>query len=205
MINRRHFVRLTVGVCFAVALAACASQAPIAGPVPEVGFQHLSPIHLNVSSVEMRSAYQSPLKTPNAEHLFPTSPAKAMMNWAKRRLQSFGAPGSGAATFVIEDASVIETKLDKSKGLKGMFTYEPTARYDATAVARLTIKSAHGEAQGEVRVSATRSVEVRENATLAEREKAWFEMTEALMGDFNTQMENQLQAHLARWLDGPGL
>lgn len=205
MMNRRHFARLSVGAVLAAVLGACATDTPISGPVPEVGFQHLKPINLNVARVDVRVAYQGPMQAPNAEHRFPTSPAQAMNNWAKRRLQAVGAADRGTATFVIEDAAVIETKLSKSKGFKGAFTYEPTERYDATAVARLTITDAAGGAHGEVKVSASRSVEVRENATLAEREKAWFEMTEALMADFNAQMENQIQAHLPRWVDGPGL
>ena len=205
MMNRRDFIKLTAGAAFAAVLSACATDTPIPGPVPEVGFQHLTPILLKVARVEVQSAYQSPMKAPHAEHRFPTSPAQAMTNWANRRLKAVGGSNSGVATFVIEDAAVVETQLDKTKGFKGMFTYEPSERYDATAVVRLTINNSQNDAHGEIKVSASRSVEVRENATLAEREKAWFEMTEALMADFNAQMENQIQAHLPRWLDGPGL
>lgn len=201
MINRRHFLMLGA----VLAVAACATDTPIAGPVPEVGFQHLAPIRLNVVDVQVNSEYQSPMKAPNAEHRFPTSPAQAMMGWAKSRLQAVGGPGSDAhAQFVIEQASVVEAKLEKTKGLKGMFTYEPTERYDATAVARMSISGENG-AGGEIRVTAQRSVEVRENATLAEREQAWFSMTEALMSDFNVQMQNQIHGYLARWLETPGL
>ncbi|HEY9080673.1 hypothetical protein [Magnetovibrio sp.] len=208
MTDRRHVLKIGLGAVLAAALAGCASDAQLAGPVPEVGFQHLSPIHLKVARVEVRSDYQSPMTDPNAEHRFSTPPAKAMSNWATRRLQAVGTPGGmggGTATFVIEDAAVIETQLNKSTGLKGAFTYEPTERYDANIAARLMIADGQNNAQGEVKVSAKRSVEVRENATLAERERAWFEMTEALMADFNAQMENQIQAHLRRWLDGPGI
>ena len=209
MIKRRDFVKLAASTAFVAALpaalAGCATDAPLAGPVPEVGFQHLAPIGLKVSHVEVQSVYQSPMKAPNAEHRFPTSPVQAMTNWANRRLHAVGEADSGVATFVIENAAVIETKLDKTKGLKGLFTYEPSERYDAVAVARLTVKDSQDGAHGEIKVSASRSVEVRENATLAEREKAWFEMIEALMADFNAQVESQIQAHLPRWLDGPGL
>lgn len=189
-----------------LALSGCATDSPIAGPVPEVGFQHLAPVRLNVSNIEVKSTYQSPMKAPNAEHRFSTTPAQAMMGWAKSRLQAAGGPNSGAiATFVIEDAKVIETTLQKTKGFKGLFTYEPTERYDATALARLTIINGDNGSSGEVEVSAVRSVEVSENASLSEREQAWFKLTEALMADFNAQMEKQINGHLARWLETPGL
>jgi len=205
MINRRHFLMLAAAATFGATLSGCATDTPIAGPVPELGFQHLPIIRLDVSDVLVRSAYQSPLKAPNAEHLFATTPAQAMSNWAKARLQPAARPATGSngaavANFIIEDASVIETKLGKTKGVKGLFTYEPTERYDAKAAARLEIRGRESGAYAEVRVSASRSVEVRENATLAERERAWFDMTEALMGDFNAQMEKEIDSYLARWI-----
>lgn len=202
MMKRRAF--LTLGG--ALLVAACATDTPIAGPVPQVGFQHLEPIRLMVADVKLSNGYQSPLKAPNAEHRFATSPAQAMLAWAKSRLQAVGDPQSEAtARFVIEEASVIETKLKKSEGFTGMFTYEPTERYDATIRARLSIQGGLNGGGGEVLVSAQRSTEVSENATLAEREQAWFAMTEALMTDFNAQMETEVNGYLARWLHTPGL
>jgi len=190
----------------AMLVSACATDTPIPGPVPDVGFQHLTPIRLNVSTVKVTNAYQSPLKAPNAEHRFPTPPSQALQAWARSRLQAVGGPANGAVVeFIVEEASVIETPLKKTEGLKGLFTYEPTARYDATAVAHVTVKNGENGASGETRVTATRSVEVSENATLAQREHAWFTMIEALMDDFNTQMEKQINGYLARWLETPGL
>ncbi|MBL4614750.1 MAG: hypothetical protein JKY27_07750 [Magnetovibrio sp.] len=200
MINRRHFMMLGA----VLAPSACATDAPIAGPVPEVGFQHLAPVRLNVSIVEVQSSYQSPMKAPNAEHRFATPPAQAMMGWAKSRLRAVGGSGNGAvATFIVEDAKVIETKLKKTEGFKGFFTYEPTERYDATAVARLLIENSETGSHGEIEVNAARSIEISENATLSEREQAWFSLTETLMADFNAQMEKQIGAHLSQWLDPP--
>ncbi|MCW8914611.1 MAG: hypothetical protein OQK24_02015 [Magnetovibrio sp.] len=184
----------------ALALCACATDTPIAGPVPDLGFQHLSPINLAVSKIVVTNAYQSPLKAPNAEHRFPTPPAAAITTWTNARLKAVDSSAPAMATLTIEDASVIENKLQKTKGFKGLFTYEPTERYDATAIARLEVNESRQGARATIRVEARRSVEVSENATLAEREKAWFEMIEALMGDFNDQMNQQIDRYLARWI-----
>jgi len=209
MKNQRHALNFVAALALCGALAACATDTPIAGPVPKVGFQHLAPIRLTVGSINVINAYKSPLKAPNAEHRFPTSPAQALEAWAQSRLRTSAATTakgqSAVAAFIIDEASVIETKLKKTEGFKGMFTYEPTERYDATVTARLTIRNGENGMSGDVRVTAARSVEVRENATLSEREQAWFSMTESLMGDFNAQMEKQINGYLARWLETPGL
>lgn len=201
MMNRRHFLISAVG---ALALGACATGEPIAGPVPQVGFAHLPPLVLNVARVDVASHYKSPMHAPNAEHRLPAPPERALFDWALARLKASGG-GQGVATFVIEEAAVIETKLEKTPGFKGLMTYEPAERYDARAVASLTVVNPpsaqqQGGSRGEVRVTATRSIEVRENATLAEREQAWVELVEKLMADFNAQMETQIQTHLEFWV-----
>lgn len=184
-----------------LALSACASDQPLPGPVPQLGFSHLAPLTFNVSRVDITSDYVSPMAAPNVEYQLPTSPQRAMTDWAEARLRAN--PGGGTqtvASFVIEDAAVIETKLKKSTGITGLMTYEPTERYDARATASLTLKDPLTGSNGMIRVSASRTAEVHENATLAEREQIWVELVENLMADFNTQAENQVHAHMMPWL-----
>lgn len=201
MMKRNQFLTVAAAAFGAVlALSACATEQPIAGPVPQVGFSHLSPITFKVARVEVDSAYKSLMQAPNAEQRMPTQPERAMLDWALARLKAGGAAGPAVAKFVVEDAAVIETKLTKTKGFKGLLTYEPAERYDARAAASLTVENAATGSSGVVQVTATRSIEVRENATLAEREQAWVELVENLMADFNTQMEIQIRTHLTDWI-----
>ena len=41
---------------------------------------------------------------------------------------------------------------------------------------------------------------VREDASLHDRKRIWFEMTEALMKDFNAEMEKNIRQHLGGYL-----
>ena len=41
---------------------------------------------------------------------------------------------------------------------------------------------------------------VREDATVNEREQAWFNLTETLMKDFNREMESNIRKHLVNWI-----
>lgn len=201
MMNRRHFIITAATALGAtLSLSACAASEPIASPVAQVGFAHLPVLTFNVARVDVVSHYKSPMHAPNAEHRMPAPPERALFDWALARLKSSGGASSMVATFVIEDAAVIETKVEKTPGFKALFTHEVTERYDARAVASLTIKGPAGQGSGSVRVSSTRSIEVREDATLAEREQAWVELVEAMMADFNAQMEIEIATYLAAWL-----
>jgi len=183
------------------ALFGCVTNQPPAPPIVKVGFQHLAKVNLKVSQILLKSEYRSPLKAPNVEHKFATSPEFALNDWAKTRLVAVanGHPGV-TAQFVIKDASVIESTLPKSKGLAGMITYEPTARYVAHATATLDIQDLNSGANGSIEVASQRSIEVSENATLGQREQAWMELVEKLMRDFNAQMDVEIQKHLSPWV-----
>jgi len=194
--SRRSFLGSTLAVSGVVLLSGCATD-EVASPVPQLSFQHLTAIPLKVSSVKIEQHYKSPMKEPHAEQRFATPPTTAMRGWANARLKAVG--GDAVARFIIEDASVVETKLKKTKGLKGVFTYEPTERYDAKMAGRLSVRTSEG-LSGEVEAEVTRSVEVGENATLAERELAWFRMVEAMMADFDMEMEKQINGYLGRWV-----
>jgi hypothetical protein len=54
--------------------------------------------------------------------------------------------------------------------------------------------------QGVARGSAQRARTVPEDATLAEREKLWFELVEQLGREVDTVMEQQVRAHLSNFL-----
>jgi len=201
LMNKSWKIALAVAV-LGLGLSGCVSDQAIGGPIAKVGFQHLPKIRLNVANVLVKSNYKGLMEPPYAEQRFPTPPERALFDWALTRLVAVGGKEYAAvAQFEIDEASVIETKLKKTEGFRAMLTYEPTARYDATAVARLNIKNAENGASGNIRVTAQRSIEVSENATLAQREEAWMVLVENLMADFNTQMELQINGYLSRWVD----
>ena len=57
--------------------------------------------------------------------------------------------------------------------------------------------------QGNVRTAeatAKRSQSVSENISLNDREKIWFALTEAMMSDLNTTLENQIRIHMKEWI-----
>jgi len=164
----------------------------------EISFAHLPPIVINVATVEIVHEYRPSYAKPNVEHLFPVTPAAAMERWAKERLRPMGA--SGVARFVIMDASVKETKLEKKKGLVGLVTKNPSERYDAIVRARIDVVDASGRAAGMVSGHATRYQTVIEGISPNDRAQAWFDMTSALLADFDREMERNTRELLGNWV-----
>jgi hypothetical protein len=128
----------------------------------------------------------------------PHSLLEAAETWAKDRLRAVGRTGSVRLT--IEQASVTETKLKKTDGVKGVFTTDQAERYDGTLSMQLeafgNINNGAATARATVRLSRT----VPEDATLVEREGVWFKMTEAMMTEMNKALEARIRRHMGAYL-----
>jgi hypothetical protein len=186
-------------VAVGVTLSGC--EAPGRVQLPDLTFQHERPILLAVGTIEFVDRYVPPYAAPNVEHLFPIAPAKAVRNWVKARLSATGA--SGRARVVLREASVVTKSLPTRGGIAGLFYTEPEQRYDAVVEATIEILDERGEKRAFVSTRAERSRSLSEGTTLNERERAWFEITEALMRDFDAEMERAIRRHLGDYLAGP--
>jgi hypothetical protein len=174
-------------------LAAC-DTAPPRPTFADIRFTGEPPIRLAVSAVDVRDDFKPSFQSPHVEHLFPVPPERALENWARDRLVAAG--GSARARFVVVDASVTETELKKKEeGITGAFTKEPAERYDATIQANLDILDASGMPVRSVMVKAQRSQSVLEGITPNERDETWYNLTKALMADFDRQMSAEISAH----------
>jgi hypothetical protein len=156
-------------------------------------------LSLNVAKLETMSSYKPPMSAPNVDHLFHTSPAGALGRWAEDRLRAVGK--NGFARFTIIEASVTETQLDMKKGIIGAFTKDQSERYDAVLEAKLEIFDDSGLSIGFARAKATRSVTVREDSSVNQREQAWFRLTEELVIDIDAELEKNISMYLSRWLN----
>ena len=180
-----------------LAIAACETPA-MAPQYPEITFGHLPTIDLNATDVRIISDYQPPMQAPNVEHLFPVTPANALQRWAKDRLAAKGI--GNVARFTVSDATVTETVLKTEPGLKGVFHKEPSARYDGSIAGMLEILDERGFRKGFATARVSRSRSILEGASINERERMWFELTEALMADFNAEMEKNIRAHVGAFV-----
>lgn len=178
-------------------LAGCETPPP-PPTFAEIRFTGLPPLALDVATIEIRSEFQPQFRPPYVEHVFPVSPQRAVETWARDRLRSVGRQGT--ARFTLLDASVVETELPRTGGIKGEFTTQVAERYDASLAARLEILDAHGFPVRTANVKVVRSQSVLEGLTPNQRDQSWYDMTRALMTDFNQQMEAEIRANFGYYV-----
>lgn len=201
LITRRRWLggAASLATLAVIDLAGCTTPPP-QNRFPELTYGHLPKLQLDVQRIYIFSEYKSPFAPPNIEQDMPVSPEQAMRRWAADRLVATGKPGH-SAQFVITDAKVTDTKLPKTPGLQGVFTTDQSDRYDSSFAARLVIRADAGYyGTGQASAQATRARTVPEGLSINERNKVWFELVEATMNSFNTEMEAQIRKNLARFL-----
>jgi hypothetical protein len=182
----------------AVMLMSC-QQAPAPQTLEPIRFSGLPKIRIAASEIRVVDNYDAPLKSPNVEHMFPTPLTTSISQWSTDRLQAAGTDGIMEVT--IEEASVVEVKLPKTKGLRGLFTDDQSERYDAKLRATMRLYTGNraiAVAEGDVNVVRSRSI--NEKATINDRERLFHDMSKELMTQFNTQSEARLRQYFGAFL-----
>ncbi|MBY0430695.1 MAG: hypothetical protein K2Q10_05820, partial [Rhodospirillales bacterium] len=189
------FRRLALVVLALVALAGCHTTPP-QQRLPTLSFSQFRPYRLNVGQIEVVSEFQAPLRDPHIEHVVPLPPEEAAKRWVQERLQPMGT--HGFARFIIRDARFVERPLQVDKGIKGLFKTEQEARYEAGLDVVVQILDDRHMPLADVQAKASRSRTLTEGTTLNQRDRVWYEMSESLIMEINTQLDSLLPQYLGK-------
>jgi hypothetical protein len=191
--HRRNFLLAST-----LLLVACESGPPPRPTFPDIRFTGEPPLRIDAAGVDIVRVFRPSLQAPQVEHLFPVAPERAMENWALDRLQPVGT--SRRIRVRILDASVKEVELPRTTGVRGAFTTDQAQRYEAVAEMTVDLMSDRGFPERSVSAKATRSRSVPEDITPNDREKVWYELTQALMADLDAELERQIRANFGFYL-----
>ncbi len=165
----------------------------------QLRFTHLPPLRIAANRVDIREAYEPPLARPNVEHEMPLPPARAAQFWADDRLQPTNM-ADNTVRLTIHDAAVTEKALALTQGLRGAFQTDQSERYDAVLDATLELLDPLGIILAHTSAKVWRHITVPEDASINDREIAWFTLVEGLMQDFDTRMEEGVRQYMGNWL-----
>jgi hypothetical protein len=178
-------------------LAGCAAPSPPAPRYSDIVFGG-EPIKLSVGAIEVVEAYTPTLAAPFVEHRFPVSPLRMAARWARDRLVAAGGPLR--ARYTVKQASVRETELPRTDGIRGAFTRDQAQRYEAVIDVELAIVDERGFATGQVSAHVERRQTVAEDLTLTQRDEIWYQMTQNLAEALNAELDKNIRANLPRFI-----
>jgi hypothetical protein len=183
-----------LAIAATLALGACTS-APPRPQARQISFANLAPISFDVARIEVVQQYQPPQVPPNVEHLTPVQPTDAIRRWANERVRAMGS--SGTMRVIIKDASITETHLKPTTGVRGTFTTDQSERYDGRLSVDLVVEVPFRQFQGYTGATVSRTISVPENVSLQGREDAWHSLVERMMADLNAKLEEGIDGNLS--------
>src|SRR5690625_3357193 len=141
--SRRSFLISSVlAVASVLWLGACAAPQP--GPeLAPLDFADEPKLRLYVARVVFRDETSREEDPAEVGRYFPTPPRVVEESWAKERLAAVGREGELEA--ILYDASVRETSLPRTGGLRGLVTRDQSERYDARLVLALRAYDRNGQ------------------------------------------------------------
>lgn len=167
-------------------------------PIPEITFVHQSPIQLNVREVQITYTYVPQSAPPNIEQTVQPTPLATLVRWGQQRLRSAGS--ANVARFTVVNAPLTTEPLPKTAGFVGAFKTEPGQRWTVTLEATLEILDDSGNRLDAYTAKVSRSRNLEEGVTFEQRNRFWYDMLSASMGEFDAQMENGIRQFISRWL-----
>lgn len=166
--TRRALVLLLGAAC---TLAGCGDDSPrLRTSFPPLRYDYLTPIRLNVASLEVRDEAAGP---PDIGASLPVPPAQALRSLAEDRISAAGA--SGKAVFLIDQAAIVP----EGRGLLG------------SLAVRLEVQG-DGASAGFAEARVTRRV----SGTGGDPRGAAYDLLRQMMDDMNVEFEFQVRRSL---------
>jgi hypothetical protein len=187
---KKHILALSC----ALFLSACAADQP--APVAKADYVLPPKINLDVQNMTFVDHSTQQSNSPyNTFHFQPTI-SDAIRQWSTDRLGPVGQTGQG--TVIVTDASLTSQALAMQGGMNDWFTRQQASKYIAHAEVEIDLQGREGAAT--VTAQATRYESLPENPSPAERQRAYFDVLNALMRDLGQNMERAIQAHAGTFI-----
>ena len=197
MQTRRDFLVKSSLIAAALPLVgACAAPEPRPDFVP-IDFADRPRLRLDVARGIFRDETGGNQQTEGDEdpsevgRYFPDPPREVVERWVRQRLAPVGTEGEVQA--ILYDASVRETGLPRTQGIRGLVTIDQSEQYDARIVLALRAYDRNGQFTSGVDSRIERSTTVRENLGRGERTATWHRLMEDVARRLDEEMERAIR------------
>lgn len=189
-------------VCLAVIGMMGCTTSPPQGRVAVETFEHLQPVYLDVSRIEVQDQYALPMQAPHVEHNLVNPPYNAAFNMMRRAFQSDGA--NDILELNIVEASVLKTKVEDPSPSFKLWQKQYGRKYDGNLRVEIVLKRSVPpyEVIGQGNVSAKRELILPESMSLSEQEVAINSMTEKMITDLRKGLIAVLDEQFGLWPEG---
>ena len=197
VVTRRFALAAVLVMAGAVGTATVAPQ--VFAGAQTLLFKNKASLQVDATSVEFVNDGIPPRDYPHVNHRSQLRFEDAAREWAGGRFQITG-NSINKLRITIKSSDLTERLLPVKKGVKGWFTKDQSAEYEASLQVELAIIDANGQVLSSATGGSNNTMTVREDATEADKQQVWTGMIIAAFDLLDTQLEPQVRQMMAKYI-----
>ena len=171
----------------------CAQSVPVT-VVPELTYEHIAPVSLNVASFEVLDEYQPSLALPYVEHTLTTPLYTAVARMAQKAFFAKESPDQNyTLRLIIKEASIRLDTEHKVNKLSQLFGDQAFKKYHGRIHMYLEVIDIDGAVIGSGNSVLTRNLKMPEHYSLMQRNKMFFLMSEDMTRDLHQALDKLMK------------
>jgi hypothetical protein len=196
-----HFMRTVMGAVGMLVLLAgsAAAQDALPSTPTKLEFANKQVLNVDATSLELKIGEIPPREYPHVNYRSHVRFEDGAREWAG---QHFKLTGNSANTLriTIRKGDIIEKLLPVKKGIKGWFSKDQSAEYQATLDLEIAIVDPNGQVLTSANGKATTTRTVPEGTTEADKQQVWTGLIIATFDNLDNEMQPQLRNVMAQYV-----
>lgn len=201
--SRMTFLKLALLAVMSVSVVGCALGDAQPRPQPTLAYRKYPPVRLNVARVEVVDQYGITNKAPYIENQMAAPLPDVVHDWAQNRFQAMGQ--DGVLTITITKASMIREDLQRTQGIKGVFTVDQSERVTGDIAVSFSATGMSFGTSGTAQVNAKGSRTVAEDASLQQQDIVLANLTDSLLVELDAATQRVFAEKLPSLMQQGGL
>lgn len=192
-----HVLR-ALGVVLLITTAAAAQDAAGVTPI-KLEFANRQVLNVDATSLELKIGEPPPREYPHVNYRSHVRFEDGAREWAG---QHFKLTGDSVNTLriTIRKGDIVEKLLPVKKGIKGWFTKDQSAEYEATLDLEIAIVNPNGQVLTSAAGKASTTRTVPEGTTDADKQQVWTGLIIATFDNLDSELQPQLRNVMGQYI-----
>ncbi len=188
---------LSASGAHAQSVPAPAAQSAPAAPI--IRFADATSLSTDATSLSMYVENRPPREYPHVMYRAPFTYEQAARAWADAHF-SLSGNSVNALRITLKNGDITEKLLPRTRGIKGLFTKDQAAEYDASLELEVAIIDPNGKVLASTNAKAVQTQTVTEGATEEEKRGIWAGMIKATFDNLDAELQPRIRASLAGYV-----
>jgi len=197
--NRFSFVRLALAIALVCAVGMAAPSITVAQAPPTLVFANKTILSVDATALDLRIENVPPREYPHMNYRSHVRFEDAAREWASSHFMLTG-NSVNTLRITIKKGELTEMLLPVKKGLRGLFTKDQSAQYNAALELEIAVVDPNGQVLTMAMGKSSNSRTVTEGTTDADKQQVWAGMIVSAFDALDAELQPQLRQVMGQYI-----